>query len=101
MAAVAVNTDWKGIAVAGVLIGVAVWYLSGKIGRELDKLPKTISDPNNAANRTAEAVYKGVTGSEEAPGADLWEATHNLDGSYKMSVFTPLAMVIDAVQSNN
>lgn len=38
-------------------------------------------NPDNLVNKGVEGVYKGFTGSDEAPGADLYSYTHNKDGS--------------------
>jgi len=52
--------------------------------------------PDNLANRGLEAVYSGITDSNEPLGADFWSSTHNEDGTLKWFA-SPLWFVDKAI----
>lgn len=84
--------DWKMVLAAGVVLIALVWFLWNRLGKlpsaaagaaadALDATEKTLTDPNNRANRVATAVlqpvlgYSDFTGKPNTIGGGLEEAT--------------------------
>lgn len=67
-----VALDYKLVLALGVVIAAAVY---------LKKNPNAlnVASPDNIANRAAEGLYKNLTGSEQGPGADLYDYLHRND----------------------
>lgn len=78
-----VALDWKTAAViigsVFLLIELEKYRVKKAAGAALSAVNPV--NPENVINKGTVAVYQGVTGSEQQPGADFYDLTHKPDGS--------------------
>lgn len=77
-----IRIDSKTVLTVAALVVGGFWYLQ-------QKQLFSVTDPENPINETAEEVYTAVTGSEETPGADLYELLHE-DATNPWGWYNPL-----------
>ena len=79
-----VKMDYKSVIVAALVGAGAVWFVKRTIkqgAEELQEIAKKIdpTDPENIINDWFENAYSMVSGSPNAPGADLYDWLHQVD----------------------
>lgn len=63
------------LVLAGLVVGLVIWARS-QVAQVVDGAVEFVSDPDNPVNTLAEDVWKSITGSDEGPGADLYDLLH-------------------------
>lgn len=76
-----VKMDYKSVIAAALLGAGAVWLAKKAITKGVKEVAEKVNpaDPDNVINEWFEDTYSFMTGSENSPGADLYDWLHQVE----------------------
>jgi len=94
-----IGADGKAILYMIGGIVVVYWLWKGQLKHDTKAVAQAINpvNPDNVFNRAFEGSYQGIVGSDQPPGADLYDKSHNPDGTVKGGSWSPFYWLDKAI----